>query len=69
MEPEKLNKVINNSSWEPNEFISADGNTLYFASQRDEGYGGKDIYKSEKLPNVESGKAINLWPTKNKVND
>src|ERR1700741_2581167 len=25
--PEKLNKIINNKAWEPNEFISADGNT------------------------------------------
>ncbi|MGZ3862267.1 MAG: hypothetical protein ACXVPN_12135 [Bacteroidia bacterium] len=58
--PEKLNKIINTKGWEPDEFVSADGNTLYFASNRPGGYGGKDIYKSTKLPNGEWGKAINL---------
>ncbi|MCD6017342.1 MAG: oprF 5 [Bacteroidetes bacterium] len=69
MEPEKLNKVINNSSWEPDEFISSDGNTLYFASKRDGGYGGKDLYKCEKLPGGDWGKAINLGPSINTVYD
>lgn len=69
MEPEKLNKVINNPGWEPDEFISIDGNTLYFASKRDGGFGGKDIYKCEKLPTGEWGKAMNLGSAVNTVYD
>lgn len=63
--PEKLNKIINTKGWEPNEFISADGNTLYFSSDRPGGFGGKDIYRSNKLPSGEWGKAINLGPSIN----
>lgn len=69
IEPEKLNRVINNRSWEPDEFISTDGNTLYFASKRGGGFGGKDIYKCEKLLNGEWGKAMNLGSTINTVYD
>ncbi|MGZ3864905.1 MAG: hypothetical protein ACXVOH_08050 [Bacteroidia bacterium] len=58
--PEKLNKIINTKGWEPDEFVSADGNTLYFASDRPGGYGGKDIYKSIKLSNGEWSRAQNL---------
>jgi len=66
---EKLNKAINNNGWEPNEFISADGNTLYFSSSREGGFGGKDIYRSIKLTNGEWGKAINMGPTINTIYD
>jgi len=67
--PEKLNKTINSKGWEQNEFISADGNTLYFTSDRKGGYGGEDIYKCKKLPNGEWGKAANLGPTINTAYD
>lgn len=67
--PEKLNKVINNKNWEPNEFISTDGNTLYFASKREGGFGGKDLYKSDKLANGDWGKAANMGPTINTIYD
>lgn len=60
--PEKLNKTINAHGWEPNEFISVDGNTLFFTSNREGGYGGNDIYKSKKLPGGTWSKAINLGP-------
>ncbi|MES2567776.1 MAG: hypothetical protein V4565_12965 [Bacteroidota bacterium] len=69
MEPEILSKPINNSSWEPDEFLTCDARTLYFASKRSGGYGGKDIYKSEKLPNGEWGKAINMGPSINTIYD
>ncbi len=55
-------KVLDNGDWEEVEnfpfnspsfsntypFLSSDGNTLYFASNREGGYGGFDIYKSIK---------------------
>ena len=63
--PVKLNDNINTKSWEPSAFISADGNRLYFASDREGGFGGRDLYSSEKLPDGEWSKAINLGPTIN----
>src|ERR1035437_3237959 len=63
--PEKLNKPVNTKGWESNEFISADGYTLYFTSNRAGGFGGKDIYVCKKLPDGEWGKATNLGPVIN----
>lgn len=57
---EKVNRNLNLYGWEPNEFISADGHTLYFTSSREGGYGGKDIYRSVRMPSGEWGKAVNL---------
>lgn len=62
---QKLNDNINTKGWEPSAFISADGNTLYFTSNRKGGYGGRDIYTSKKLPNGEWAMAINLGPVIN----
>jgi outer membrane protein OmpA-like peptidoglycan-associated protein len=56
----KLNKAINRNGWETNQFISPDGNTLYFASNRAGGFGGKDIYACKKSFGGEWSKAINL---------
>lgn len=67
--PEVLNKSLNVKGWEQSEFISADGYTLYFASDRPEGFGGKDIYVSKKLPTGEWGKATNLGPAINTATD
>lgn len=40
--------INSNNTWEGQPSISADGNTLYFASAREESIGGIDIYKTEK---------------------
>ena len=45
--------------------ITADGNTLYFASDRPGGLGGVDIYMCKKLPNGNWGTALNLGATVN----
>jgi len=63
--PIRLNENINTASWEPSAFMSADGNTLYFSSNREGGFGGRDLYSSKKLPDGEWAKAINLGPTIN----
>ncbi len=51
---------INSMANESHASFSMDGNTLFFSSDRNGGFGGKDIYKVSKLPNGEWGKVINL---------
>jgi tetratricopeptide (TPR) repeat protein len=68
--PVSLGPNINTSNWEGSCSISSDGRTLYFSSERPGGFGGKDIYKSVKLPNGQWGPAENLGPAINtKYND
>lgn len=59
--PEPLNEYVNSQEWEGSCSISADGQFLYFASERKGGYGGRDIYASVKI-NGDWGPAINLGP-------
>lgn len=59
-EPVKLNSNINSKYWEPSAFISADGHAIYFISNRPGGYGGRDIYVSQKTEKGEWGKAVNM---------
>ncbi|MCO6498964.1 MAG: PD40 domain-containing protein [Vicingus serpentipes] len=56
----KLGDNINSNSFESAATISADGNTMFFASDRDGGMGGKDIYMSRKLPTGEWALPQNL---------
>lgn len=56
----KLNKNINSKYWEMHVCLSPDNKTLYFSSDRKGGYGGFDIYKSEKDELGEWGSAVNL---------
>lgn len=63
--PAELSRTINTKGWEHDEFISADGNSLYFSSNRDGGYGGKDIYNCKRLKNGKWSKAKNLGPSIN----
>ncbi|MGZ4099709.1 MAG: hypothetical protein ACXVNM_12560, partial [Bacteroidia bacterium] len=58
--PVKLNSNINSKHWEPSAFISADGNCIFFTSDRPGGFGGRDIYKSQKNKEGEWGKANNM---------
>ncbi|HEY4798064.1 MAG TPA: hypothetical protein VII99_03205, partial [Bacteroidia bacterium] len=60
-----LGKNINTNSWEGSCSLSADEKTLYFSSERPGGFGGKDIWKSELMPDGNWGKAVNLGPTIN----
>ncbi|MDP3557462.1 MAG: OmpA family protein [Bacteroidota bacterium] len=63
--PIKLNSQINSKYWEPSACFSADGNTIYFTSNRPGGFGGRDIYSIKKVPNGEWGNPKNLGPTIN----
>ncbi len=51
--PTMLPNPINTKFQESDACFSADGNILYFASDRKGGYGGFDIYMVKKLPNGE----------------
>ncbi len=67
-EPLKLNSNINTSNWEGSCSITADGKTLYFASERPGGLGGRDIWVSEKVGG-DWGEPKNLGPNINTEND
>ncbi len=58
--PKKLGPNINTKDNESSAYISSDGNTLLFSSDRPGGYGGYDIYMSEMLATGEWGKPFNL---------
>ena len=58
--PEPLGSDINTKYWETHVTMSADGNTLYFVSDRKGGQGGRDIYRCVRLPNGEWSKALNV---------
>lgn len=60
-EPEKLDAEINSKYQEASaSFGNNEGTTLYFSSDRPGGYGGKDIYKVNRLPDGSWSKAQNL---------
>ena len=67
--PVKLNENINSKYWEPSAFISADGKTLYFSSNRPEGFGGRDLYSSIRKPGGDWEKAINMGANINSAFD
>lgn len=62
---QKLNSNINTKYWESHASISKDGKILYFTSNRSGGYGGLDIYKSERTRSGDWGPALNLGPVIN----
>ena len=55
-------EAVNSESWETHVTISMDGKTMYFVSDREGGYGGRDIYRCVRLPNGEWSKAWNIGP-------
>ena len=59
--PKKL-AAVNSDAWETHVTTSIDGNAMYFVSDRDGGYGGRDIYRLLRLPNGEWSEAFNIGP-------
>jgi outer membrane protein OmpA-like peptidoglycan-associated protein len=57
--------VNGKNSWEAQPSLSADGQTLYFASARPGGLGSVDIYYSERAEDGSWGPAKNMGPTIN----
>lgn len=63
--PVNLGPQVNSAAWESQPSLSADGNMLFFVSDRRGGLGNKDIYVSYKLNNNQWTRAENLG---NKIN-
>lgn len=66
---QKLGVNVNSEELETSASFSEDGNTLFFASRREGGYGGLDIYMSRLLPDGTWGKSQNLGPDVNTSGD
>lgn len=54
--------ALNSNASETHACFSADGKTIYFASNRKGGYGGFDLYRVTQLPNGAWSKPLNLGP-------
>lgn len=57
--------VNGDKSWESQPSVTADGEYLYFASNREGGMGGTDIWRCHRLPNGDWSRAENLGPSIN----
>lgn len=58
----KLKKEINTKYWEAHGYITEDGTTMIFSSDRPGGFGGLDLYISKLGPDGEWGKPVNMGP-------
>ena len=66
---ENLGPQVNSERWQSQVSLAPDGNTLYFCSTREGGYGGYDIWKTIKDESGKWGAAINLGPIVNTEGD
>ncbi len=64
-EPIKLEGGVNSKHWEGSACLSSNGRTLYFASDRPGGYGGRDLYSANLFPDGTWGNVKNLGATVN----
>lgn len=67
--PINLGSTINTEHWESQPTISYDGKTLYFISNRPNGYGGSDIWFSKLQKDSSWGVPENLGPIVNSRKD
>ena len=56
---------VNSPYWEPHCHVTVDGMQLYFVSDRPGGFGGRDLYRCVRLPDLSWSEPINLGPTVN----
>lgn len=64
-----LGNKVNTDQWESQPCLSPDKRDLYFASRRQDGYGGSDIYVSHLLPSGRWSEPENLGPEINTPGD
>lgn len=67
--PKNLGGKINTEFWESAPSIAPDGNAIYFASNRPDGYGGIDIYVAYKNEKGVWEEAMNIGPPINTAGD
>lgn len=67
--PENLGPAINTEFWEAAPSLSPDKRDLYFASRRQDGYGGNDIYVSHRMQNGRWSPAENMGSVINTAGD
>ncbi len=68
--PKDLGKPVNSSFWDSYGSINADGNMLYFSSERpDRAFGNGDIYSAKAKTRTEWLKPRNLGPNINSIED
>ena len=60
---------LNSKQWDSQPSISCDGQTMYFVSSREGGFGGTDIWMSKLNKNGVWGAPTNLGPTINTLGD
>ena len=63
--PYNLKWPVNSTSWESTPSISADGNILYFSSNRPGGFGGKDIWYTKMKTDGTWANPVNMGKTIN----
>lgn len=68
-EPVRMNKNINTKGHEPSVYITPDEKMLFLVSDREGGFGGRDIYLSQKLEDGTWGPVTNLGPQINTIHD
>ncbi len=64
-----MGKNVNSRFWDSQPSLSADGRVLFFSSNRREGYGGNDIWFSERTEEGTWSEAKNLGPHVNTSKD
>ncbi|HRY33072.1 MAG TPA: tetratricopeptide repeat protein [Bacteroidales bacterium] len=67
--PARLNSTVNSRADETSGWLSGDHTTLYFVSNRKDGFGGKDIYRTARQADGTWGPALNLGAGINTVLD
>ncbi len=67
--PKAFAKPVNSDYHESSATISYDGRRIFFVSNRPGGYGGKDIYYCDLLPNGKWSEAVNMGPVVNTKQD
>ena len=64
-EPENMGRIINSEFWESSPSLSPDKKSLYFSSSRQGGYGGKDIWVTNRSSNGRWSQPKNLGASVN----
>lgn len=63
--PVNIGPPVNSAAWDSQPSLSADGRTLFFASERAGGAGGRDLWMSQRLADGSWSEPANLGPNIN----